>query len=62
MPRRHDVVITEFVVEVRPGRIEWDGLDAFLGWLLLKRPEGGFLPHARAINRLARLRRSVSAK
>lgn len=24
MPRRRDVVITEFVVEVHPGRIEWD--------------------------------------
>jgi len=62
MPRRRDVVITEFVVEVRPGGIAWGGLDAFLGWLLRKRPEGGFLPHARTINRLARLRQFVPAK
>ena len=44
MHRRRDVVISEFVVEVCASGIRWNGLDAFLAWLLQKRPEGGFLP------------------
>ena len=62
MQRRREITVTEFVVEVGANGIRWNGLDAFLLWLLRKKPEGGFLPHARTINRLARPRRSVSAK
>ena len=62
MRRRRDVMITEFVVEVCANGIKWDGLDAFLGWMLRKKPEGGFLPHARAISHMRRPRRPVPAK
>lgn len=62
MPRRRDVLVTEFVVEVCASGIRWNGMDAFLVWLLRKRPEGGFLPYARAISRLRRPRRPVPAK
>ncbi len=52
MPRRRNVTVTEFAVEVKANRIAWDGLDAFLLWFLRSKPEGGFLPHARAISRV----------
>lgn len=63
MPRRREITVTEFVVEVGANGIRWNGLDAFLMWLLHKKPEGGFLPHVRSISRLrARPRRSRRAK
>ena len=63
MPRRREITVTEFVVEVDANGIRWNGLDAFLMWLLHKKPEGGFLPHVRSISRLrARPRRSRRAK
>ncbi|MDD5657031.1 MAG: hypothetical protein PHF00_07235 [Elusimicrobia bacterium] len=62
MPRQRDVVVTEFVVEVCASGIKWNGLDVFLAWLLRKRPEGGFLPYGRAINRIRRSRRPALAK
>lgn len=57
MPRRREITVTEFVVEVGANGIRWNGLDAFLSWLLHRKPEGGFLPHARALNRLGATRR-----
>lgn len=63
MPRRRDITVTEFAVEVKANGIAWDGLDAFLLWLLRTKPEGGFLPHARAISRLrAKAHRSRRSK
>jgi hypothetical protein len=49
--RLHDVVVTEFAVRVYADRIDWDGLDAFLWWLIHRRPREGFLTDARTIKR-----------
>lgn len=56
------MLVTEFVVEVYQNRIEWNGLDGFLRWLILRKPAGGLLPYARVLNSLARSRRSAPAR
>lgn len=51
--KQRRMIVTEFVVSVyADGRIEWDGIDGFLWWLMHRKPKDGFLPHARRINSL----------
>jgi len=57
-PKRKEILLTEFVVEVYPNRVDWDQLDQFLLALLRQRPEGG---HGRAV-REAPYRRAKNAK
>lgn len=40
--KRKEILLTEFVVEVYPNRVDWDQLDHFLLALLRQRPEGGY--------------------
>jgi len=40
------------------GSVDFKAADAFLGWLMSRKPREGFLPHARALNRLRRAPRS----
>lgn len=56
--RRRGLVITEFQVEVYRDRIQWNGLDVFLLWLLRKKPKEGFRPYAWKISRINRHRQS----
>ena len=37
------ILIAEFLVQVYPNKIEWDGLDEFLWQLLHAKPQSGFL-------------------
>lgn len=46
--KRKDILLTEFVVEVYPDRVEWDRLDRFLLALLHQQPEGGYLRAVKA--------------
>ena len=57
-PKRKEILLTEFVVEVYPDRVDWDQLDRFLLALLRRRPEGGY---ARAV-REARYRRAKTVQ
>ena len=42
-PKRKEILLTEFVVEVYPNRVEWDRLDRFLLALLRQHPRGGYV-------------------
>jgi len=42
LPKRKDIVLTEFVVEVHPHMVAWDGMDRFLLAPLKQQPEGGY--------------------
>ncbi|MFA6433727.1 MAG: hypothetical protein WCW52_03445 [Elusimicrobiales bacterium] len=52
--KQRRMIVTEFVVSVyADGRIDWDGIDCFMWWLMHQKPREGFLPHARRINALS---------
>lgn len=53
-PNRKEILLTEFVVEVYPDRVDWDHFDQFLFALLRRKPKGGYA----AAVREARYRRA----
>ena len=49
--KMRNVLITEFWVRIYAnGMIDWDGVDAFMWWLMHRKPKEGFLPYTRKIN------------
>ncbi len=49
--KKRKMLITEFAIQVYSDRISWDGFDKFLWWLLTRKSNGGFLSHARKIQK-----------
>ena len=58
MPKRKEILLTEFVVEVYSNKVDWDQFDHFLLALLRHRPKGGY---GRAV-REARYRRAKAIR
>lgn len=57
--KRKDVLLTEFVVEVYPYRVAWDGMERFILALFKRRPEGGY---ERAVNEARGYRRAKTPR
>jgi len=46
-PRAKKILITEIPIQIySDGTISWNGFDKFLWWILHRKPQEGFLPHA----------------